>query len=148
MTVQDALGLARDRIRETGARVTAPRVQVLAAMLGAHRVLSHHDIENMLGTARLDRVTLYRVLDWLVERRLAHRIAGRDRIWRFSVTGEAHESHAHFQCNQCGKFLCLDELPARDVSLRLPAGCRVEGMELTVTGLCADCTVLDRLGTD
>ena len=75
MTVQDAIGLARERIQGTGARMTAPRVQVLAAMLAAKRVLSHHDIESMFGAARLDRVTLYRVLDWLVEQGLAHRIA-------------------------------------------------------------------------
>ena len=142
MTAQvDALDLARDRIRGTGARMTTPRVQVLAAMLGAQRVLSHHDIEDMLGAARLDRVTLYRVLDWLVEQGLAHRIAGRDRVWRFSATGEAHETHGHFQCNRCGKILCLDELSAHSVPLRLPAGCRPERTELTVTGLCAECTV-------
>ena len=141
MTVQDALDLARERIRGTGSRMTAPRMQVLAAMLGANRVLSHHDIEHMLGAARLDRVTLYRVLDWLVVQGLAHRIAGPDRVWRFSVTGEAHETHAHFQCNRCGKVLCLDELSARKVPLRLPAGCRPERMELTVTGVCAECTI-------
>jgi len=141
MTVQDALGLARERIQGTGARMTAPRVQVLAAMLAANQVLSHRDIEDRLGAARLDRVTLYRVLDWLVAQGLAHRIAGPDRIWRFSVTGEAHETHAHFQCNRCGKVLCLDELSARKVPPRLPAGCRPERMELTVTGICAECTI-------
>jgi len=141
MTIQDALGLARERIQGTGARMTAPRVQVLAAMLAANRVLSHHDIENMLGAARLDRVTLYRVLDWLVGQGLAHRIAGPDRVWRFSVTGEAHETHAHFQCNRCGKVLCLDELSARRVPLQLPAGYRPERMDVTVTGQCAECTV-------
>jgi len=141
MTVQDALGLARERIQGTGARMTAPRMQVLAAMLAANRVLSHHDIEDMLGAARLDRVTLYRVLDWLVEQGLAHRIAGPDRVWRFSVTGEAHETHAHFQCNRCGKVVCLDALSARKLPLRLPTGCRPERMELTVTGVCAECTI-------
>src|SRR3972149_5374774 len=131
MTVQDALGLARERIGGTGARMTVPRVQVLAALLAANRVLSHHDIEDMLGAARLDRVTLYRVLDWLVEAGLAHRIAGPDRVWRFSVTGEAHETHAHFQCTRCGKVLCLDEVSGRQVPLRLPAGCRPGRVELT-----------------
>ena len=140
MTEQDALGLARERIRGTRERMTAPRVQVLAAMLAANRVLSHHDIEDVLGAARLDRVTLYRVLDWLVEEGLAHRIAGPDRVWRFSVAGEAHETHAHFQCNRCGNVLCLDELSARKLAVQLPRGCRPERMELTVTGLCAQCT--------
>jgi len=139
MTVPDALDLARERIRTTGARMTAPRVQVLAAMHAANQVLSHHDIEDRLGSARLDRVTLYRVLDWLVEQGLAHRVAGADRVWRFSVTGEAHETHAHFQCSRCGKVLCLEELSARKLAVQLPRGCRPERTELTVTGRCARC---------
>ena len=139
MSGKDTLDLARERIRETGGRMTGPRIQVLAAMLGANRVLSHHDIEHMLGAARVDRVTLYRVLEWLVAQGLAHRIAGSDRVWRFSVTGEAHEAHAHFQCSGCGRVLCLDELSARKLPLQLPRGCRPERIEVTVTGVCPEC---------
>jgi Fur family transcriptional regulator, ferric uptake regulator len=139
MAGKDALDIARERIRSTGARMTVPRVQVLAAMLGAGRVLSHHEIEHLLGPAKLDRVTLYRVLEWLVEEGLAHRIAGSDRVWRFSVVGEAHEAHAHFQCSGCGKMMCLDELSARKLAVHLPRGCRPERIEVTVTGVCAEC---------
>lgn len=118
--------------------MTVSRVQVLAARL-ANRVLSHHDIEDMLGAARLDRVTLYPVLDGVVEAGLAHRIAGPDRMWCFPVTGEANETHAYFQCTHCGKVLCLDELSARKLAVRSPRGCRPERMELAVTVLCPLC---------
>lgn len=136
---KNLLDLARDRIRGVGARVTAPRVHVLATLLAASRALSHHDIEQTLGTARLDRVTLYRVLEWLVDEGLAHRISSADRVWRFSIAGEAHDTHAHFQCSRCTKVLCLDELTARNFPLPLPLGCRAERTEVTVTGVCADC---------
>jgi len=136
-----ALDSARERIRATGARLTAPRAQVLATILAANRALSHHDIDRVLGTTRLDRVTVYRVLEWLVDQGLAHRIAGPDRVWRFAIAGEAHEAHAHFQCHRCGTMLCLDELSARKVPLQLPRGCRPERIEVTVTGLCAECAV-------
>lgn len=139
MTVNGTLESARERIRATGERLTAPRVRVLEALLAARAARSHQDIEKALGAARIDRVTLYRVLEWLVNKGLAHRIAGSDRIWRFSIAGEAHPSHAHFQCSHCGKVLCLDEPSARRIALQLPRGCRPERVELTVTGLCADC---------
>ena len=139
MAESSLLHSARERIRATGERLTAPRERVLAALLGGANAMSHQDIEQALGRKRVDRVTLYRVLEWLVEKRLAHRIAGSDRVWRFGIAGVAHASHAHFHCTRCGKVQCLDELSARKVALQVPPGCRAERMELTVAGLCAEC---------
>ena len=96
----------------------------------------------MLGTSdAMDRVTLYRVLDWLVAQGLAHRIAGLDRVWRYSIAADAHEGHAHFQCNHCGKVVCLSGIGERRVPL--PPGFRSERVELTVKGLCAQCADQD-----
>ena len=139
MTANGTLESARERIRATGERLTVPRERVLEVLLAAGEARSHQEIEKALGAARIDRVTLYRVLEWLVDKGLAHRIAGSDRIWRFSIAGEPHPSHAHFQCRRCGKVLCLDETSARRIAMQLPRGCRPERVELTVTGLCAEC---------
>jgi Fur family ferric uptake transcriptional regulator len=129
---------AQAALRATGERITPARVQVFKALRDARRALSHHELEAALGPgAPVDRVTLYRVLDWLVERRLAHRVAGIDRVWRFGVAREAYANHAHFQCNRCGKVVCLAEAAAPRVPL--PRGFRSEAVELTVKGLCAEC---------
>lgn len=130
---------ARDRIRATGGRVTEARVRVLEFLGGAGRAMTHPEIERALGEARLDRVTLYRVLEWLVAQGLAHRIAGDDRVWRFGVAGDAHGGHAHFQCSACGRVLCLPESAVRPPSVRVPKGYRPEAVELTVRGRCAHC---------
>ena len=129
---------ARSALRATGERVTPARLRVYVALLDSARALSHHELEAALGAgAPVDRVTLYRVLDWLVEQGLAHRAAGIDRVWRFSIAREAHAGHAHFQCNQCGKVVCLGE--AMTSRVPLPRGFRSEAVELTVKGLCAEC---------
>lgn len=133
---EDVLLGARRRIAATGERVTAARVAVLAELLGAKQALTHHEIERRLSHP-LDRVTLYRVLEWLVAAGLAHRGAGPDRIWRFMASGAGHEQHAHFHCNRCGKVRCLDEPFEPD--LRLPRGYRREAVDLTVRGRCAAC---------
>lgn len=130
-----ALRTAHDRLRATGARVTSTRVRVLAALVAAQKALSRQDVERSLPE-QLDRVTLYRVLDWLVERGLAHRIAGENRVWRF-VAGEPHGEHAHFHCRRCDTVCCLGS-PAQP-ALRLPRGFRRESVDLTVHGLCAEC---------
>jgi Fur family ferric uptake transcriptional regulator len=151
----------RARVRAAGLRATEARIRVLAELSAAGDLLSHHDLEQALGQGRgrggIDRVTLYRVLDSLVEAGLAHRVAGGDRVWRFGCTldarstagpnassgtlSEAHQRHAHFQCSDCGRIVCLREMPAvrHRRSLRVPRGYRPETVELTVKGRCPGC---------
>jgi Fur family ferric uptake transcriptional regulator len=118
----------------------------LDILLATPRALTHTEIAAAARQSgiELDRVTLYRVLDWLVEKALAHKIEGYDRVWRFNATGpgprgqaSAHE-HAHFQCSRCGRLYCLDDL--RPVfAFTLPPGFRCDHAELTLRGLCPDC---------
>lgn len=131
---------AETLIRATGARVTRPRVEVLATLLAARRALTHHEVERQANRALgMDRVTIYRVLEWLITRELAHRISGDDRVWRFNAANDAHaRRHAHFKCNHCGEVICLDRGIAGRV-IPLPSGFRSQEIELTVKGLCADC---------
>jgi len=138
MSRKAAQQLAAARVRATGDRVTPARVQVLAQLLAGGRALTHHELEASLGSGRLDRVTLYRVLDWLVAQGLAHRMSGTDRAWRFSAADRRHDAHAHFQCNRCGKVVCLEEARTRRAP-PVPHGFRAEAVETTVKGLCATC---------
>jgi Fur family ferric uptake transcriptional regulator len=133
---------AESLVQRTGARVTRQRIEVLAVLLAARRALTHHEIE---GRVRrdfgIDRVTVYRVLEWLTSRRLAHKIAGDDRVWRFNAAegepGHGH-AHAHFKCNGCGEVICLDDVRAAR-RIRLPSGYRPQEVELTVKGICVGC---------
>jgi Fur family ferric uptake transcriptional regulator len=129
-------------VREAATRATRPRIEILAVLLAAPRALSHAEIERQLRRKLgMDRVTIYRVLDWLVAHGLAHRIPGDDRVWRFNAADEEHarQQHAHFKCNACGEVTCLEtRVASRKVDL--PAGYRPQEVELTVKGLCAGCT--------
>lgn len=130
-------------LRARGARVTPARLRVLALLRAAPRALSHHDVEQALddGTP-VDRVTLYRVLDWLVEQGLAHKVADEQRVYRFSAAtqdGVPHSAHAHFVCDDCGKVFCLDDVPLTPP--RLPAGFASTQVDYAVHGHCAACGV-------
>lgn len=131
---------AETMIRRTGDRATSGRVQILAILLAEQRAVTHHEIEQRLsGEQRLDRVTLYRVLEWLNKRCFVHRVASDDRVWRFRANFDAHShQHAHFKCTRCTRVICLDELKAR-YDGPLPAGYRSQAVELIVKGLCAEC---------
>ena len=127
-----------ERIRAVGARATPARIRVLELLSVAPRPLSHHDVESALGAGSLDRVTLYRVLDWLVESGLAVKGADERRVWRFSLaSGGTHGSHAHFRCEGCGRVFCLD-MPAPSPP-SLPGGFTLLRAALDLSGRCAQC---------
>lgn len=139
-------------IRNTGARVTTTRVRVLTFLQTQTRPLTHHEIQEKLAgsaptssanaldnAAPIDSVTLYRVLEWLTENELVHRVGGADQVWRFSAGGghAAHE-HAHFQCTKCDTLTCFTEvkLPER---IALPAGFQSEEVDFLIKGICPRC---------
>lgn len=127
-----------ERIRAVGARATPARIRVLELLSAAPLPLSHHDVETAIGAGSLDRVTLYRVLDWLVASGLAVKRADERRVWRFSLaSGGAHGGHAHFHCDDCGRVFCLDVPPPRPP--RLPGGFSLTRAELDLSGHCAEC---------
>ena len=132
---------AEETIRATGQRVTNARIEILATLLKAEGALTHGEIEDRLAKASgIDRVTVYRVLEWLTAQNLAHKISGDDRVWRFNVANPGHENnHAHFKCNCCQRVICLDDL-GRGWTPALPAGFTPQEIDLTIKGLCADCS--------
>jgi Fur family ferric uptake transcriptional regulator len=141
MAAQTETGVSTivEHIRRCGARATPARIRVLRLLREAPAPLSHAEIEARLGDMALDRVTLYRVLDWLTDAGLAHRSADAGRVFRFSAAslGE-HATHVHFRCESCGGVYCLDaSLP---VVPELPAGFSLRRADFDLRGTCARCS--------
>ncbi|WP_066735023.1 Fur family transcriptional regulator [Cupriavidus sp. D384] len=140
-----SLDAAQARLRQLGARVTQPRVAILACLIDAQAPLTHQEvIDRLPADGDVDRVTVYRVLDWLVDQGLAQKRAGNDRVFRFTLLeheaarAEVHRQHSHFHCTRCDRTFCL-ESAGKSVAPRVPSGFAVEHVELTVNGVCAEC---------
>jgi Fur family ferric uptake transcriptional regulator len=134
---------AEQLIRESGDRSTPSRVRVFSLLLAKKSPVTHHQIEADLDrSGKIDRVTLYRVLDWLTEKGLVHKVVSDDRVWRFRInqSDTASHQHAHFKCTQCAKVICLEDVHADIGTPVLPAGYHRTETELTVKGICAECT--------
>ena len=141
---QRMLALAESQLRNASVRITASRVKVLAALLGAERAFSHQDVQDAF--ADMDRVTLYRALDCLTDAGLAHKIAGDDRVFRYSAGAEhqPHHQHGHFKCTRCTKVFCLDSIAEAGLLQNalhetLGKGFQSHDIEFTIKGWCADC---------
>jgi len=130
----------KDMIRATGAKVTVPRVTVLSLLLRQQQSLTHQEIQDLLADKALDSVTLYRVLDWLVDHELAHRIASADQVWRFhGGAGQHDHEHAHFQCTQCDMVTCIADVRMPKTP-KLPAGFRSTEAAYLIKGTCPNCS--------
>jgi len=135
---------AEAALRGKADRVTQPRVAILACLMSMDHAASHFDVAQALATHHpIDRVTVYRVLEWLVEKGIAHRIAGDDRVWRFMVGAPrapvaTHHQHAHFTCTDCGQTFCLDDVPTK-FDFKLPSGFKPAEVDLKFRGRCSHC---------
>ena len=129
-------------LSQASGRTTPARESVLNILLSAPTALNHHAIE-AAAKARglsLDRVTLYRTLDWLVEQGIAHRIASVNRAWFFSAVAEPEtQPHAHFHCKKCEQIYCLEGVNAAPL-MNLPKDFQLEETDLSLQGQCVSCT--------
>lgn len=130
-------------ITDLGLRATASRVAVLDILNVADNALTHQELLNLLvvksALTAFDRVTLYRVLDWLLANGIIHKVTGQDRAWRFQINRDnTLHRHAHFQCTSCGKTYCLSNVHAKTPA-SLPAHFTVDSVELNIKGTCASC---------
>ena len=134
---------AESQIRAIGERLTQPRAAVLAVLLVSDHAITHQAVASAIEACHaIDRVTVYRVLDWLVEVGIAHRIAGDDRIWRFMLNREHDETrraHAHFTCDRCGQTFCLNDMQTK-LNFKLPDGFNPSEVDLKFRGACAHCS--------
>lgn len=131
-------------LEEAGLRTTKVRLDVLTAILGAGRALSHRELADMLGD--LDRITVYRNLKLLKEAGLVHGVQGIDGILRYVVNPVGKKGcpggHPHFLCLGCGAMSCLAGQALPRISV--PKGCEVKGKQFLVYGLCPSCAKLTK----
>lgn len=142
-----ALQMAEQRLRAHGHRVTRARQHVLATLIAGDSATTQDDLSRALEASRqgVDRVTVYRVLEWLVENRLAHRVANDSRAWQFNALRDNEHEHGHFACRECERVFCLDE-PELSVAVQVPDGFRAETSELLIRGQCPECSKPGRRG--
>lgn len=137
MNQKDFWEAAADAIRAKGARVTTARARIFALLLSATEALSEPQIEVALDGPKLDCVTIYRVLEWLSEVRLVHRISGSDGVWRFAPLPHGLPPAAVFECDSCRRVLPLFDVVAPLVEL--PESYRVARTLLHAYGQCPRC---------
>jgi Fur family ferric uptake transcriptional regulator len=129
---------------QAGLENTAHRRIILAAVADAERPVTATEVGAVVGVGeKLNKVTLYRNLELLVECGLLRRHSGPDRCYRYCRPSFASPSvvHCHVYCSNCGVGRCV-EAPRNWIKpedLLDISGFEVGRVEIRLEGLCSDC---------
>jgi Fur family ferric uptake transcriptional regulator len=122
---------------------TDNRLRVLEVIGNNSYPLSAADIFNILDrSASINPVTIYRILDLLVEHGLVDRISTGGRAFYYGMApNENHRPHPHFYCKQCGQMDCLtpNSLSVDAAGLQKIFPGRIDKVEIRVDGICKNC---------
>ncbi len=122
---------------------TTNRVHVLEVVGNNRFPLSTDDIYKILKrSSMINRVTVYRILDLLVEHGLVERISTGGRAFYYGLApNDYHKPHPHFYCKNCGQMDCLnpESLVVDTESLWKTFPGRIDKVEVRIDGICKNC---------
>ena len=130
----------RALLKRLGVRATSSRLAVLDALASGDGPQSHGDLEQALTARAIDRVTIYRNLNRLVELGVVQVASQHGRLTRYErVDPDMNTTHPHFVCTNCGTVACLPEQPAPALVFKPGWGTSVASATLQLKGHCPAC---------
>lgn len=129
-----------------GLEPTLNRFLVLSALDDSRCPMTAKEVlEATLVNHKVNRVTIYRILDLLVDKGVIHRVSTDDRAasYCFRESDWVH-GHSHFHCTVCGKVQCIDNhtLNIDEDALLANLPMRVSQIDLRLDGVCEECSGL------
>ncbi|MBK0093602.1 transcriptional repressor [Erwinia sp. S63] len=133
----------RELLRSHGLRVTSAMLATLACLEQSSDALSREELFLKLGDNSPDRVTLYRILERLMQIDVVQRFTDSARTHHFSL--KQTSSMGSFECDQCRHVIPIENDPVLSAAMQLvKARLSEQGMaerEVTLAsfGICSDC---------
>ena len=129
---------ARQRLESASLRPITNRVVVLAVVMeSGHAVSARKVLEAVVLRRRMNRVTVYRILDLLFENDVINRISSGEQGHLYCVGRD----HSHFHCTSCGVVQCVDNVTLHfnqdAVVNAVPMS--VQRVDLHLEGMCSHC---------
>ncbi|MDI9309318.1 MAG: transcriptional repressor [Limnohabitans sp.] len=121
-------------------RNTIAKTEIISLITKSDVALSHSEIQFMLD-GLCDRVTIYRVLDRLVEEGYVHKVTTIDGVVKYascnSCSANHNHSHIHFSCKKCKAVTCIVDVQP---SFSLPSNYKISEVNFIISGLCPECS--------
>ena len=128
------------RINDAGLRPTPQRRHVYGVLLDKkdHPTAEEVYLRSRESMPEISMATVYNCLDALVKCSLVKQVRTDEAATRYCPN---MNEHAHFHCEECGHIFDIDgSAKPREAGLRMPRGFKVRQFEMSLRGLCKDCT--------
>jgi len=131
---------ARQMLKAAGLYCTEARIAILKVLMKSPRPMRQNQIAEQLADRNLNKVTIYRTLESLVDVGLVHRAFMHQRAWHFELAHHCSETqcHPHFTCLSCGQTHCLT-----GISMPMAAspykGFVISRQQVRLEGVCPAC---------
>lgn len=123
-------------------RKSESKTQILSILQKHKSAMSHKEFLSFLEDS-MDRVTIYRALDRLVEEGKIHKVVNLSGVLQYALCNECatnehhqHHQHVHFSCQKCQKTICLETVKPK---IELPEGFLVKEQQILISGVCNGC---------
>jgi Fe2+ or Zn2+ uptake regulation protein len=128
-----------------GLKSTVARIRVVSLFLTENRPLRIKDIHQLLGkiSPPVDMVTIYRTIEILRDKNLAHRVDFGEDATYYELTLDGHNHH-YITCTGCAKHsrvdFCLFEEHESQVLEKIPNFSIISGHIVEFLGICKKCS--------
>lgn len=117
-----------------------PGKQMIRELLEASDTALSQDMLEARLKGKVDRVTIYRVLNSFCEDGIVHRVVSDEGKAYYALCKECTEDkhkheHAHFRCLGCQRVECLPT----PIKARLPEGYFKQNINYWISGYCGAC---------
>lgn len=123
-------------------RNSTTKSEIITLLEKRNTALTHKDFQDFFDNS-IDRVTIYRALDRLVEEEKIHRIANLDGGVQYAlcktcnhVIEDHHHDHVHFSCLRCKKTTCIENCSPK---IELPENYSIQEKQILIMGICPNC---------
>lgn len=136
----------REMLEAAGVEATDNRILVLEVLGNNKCPLTAADVFKTVERNRpINRVTVYRILDLLLEKQLVERLSTGGRASYYGLApNEHHAAHPHFFCTSCGRMDCLSpesmQVDLQNMEKTFPGV--INRVEVRVDGVCSNCLKL------
>lgn len=130
-------------LKEAGHRLTRVRRAVIEAICEAKSPLSAAEIGDRLDQRDIgaNKTTIYREIDFLVEKKIAVELDLMDGRKRYELSGNGNPHH-HLVCTKCHDIKCVEmdaDLDVLEKRIKNSHNFKVESQVLEFFGVCSSC---------